>query len=99
MLEKTVESSLPLKEVKPANPKGNQSWILLGSTDAVAEAEAPILLPPDWKSQLIGKYPDAGKDWEHEEKGMTENETIGWHHQLNGHEFGQALGVGDGEGS
>ena len=89
--------SLGCKEIKPASPKGNQSWIFIGRTDA--EAETPILWPPDAKSWLIWKDPDAGKDWEQEEKGMTEDEIVGWRHQLDGHEFEQALGVGDGQGS
>ena len=76
---------------KQVNPKGNQSWICIGRTDA--EAETPILWPPDVKNWLIGKYPDAGKDWR-QEKGMTEGEIIGWHHRLNGHEFEQASGIG-----
>ena len=75
-------TNLDSKEIKPVHPKGNQSWIF---TDA--EAETPILWPPDAKNWLIGKYPDAGKDWRLEEKGMTEDEMVGWHHQLNGHEF------------
>ena len=77
--------------------RSNQSWIFIGRTDA--EAEAPILWPPDVKSQLIRKDPDAGKDWKQEEKAMTEDEMVGWHHRLNGHEFDQAPGVGDGQGS
>ena len=96
VLEKTLESPLDCKEIKPVNPKGNQSWILTGRTDAEAE-EAPILRPPDAKSQLIGKDPDAGKDWR-QEKGTTEDEMVGWHHRLNGHECEQALGIGDGQG-
>ena len=95
--EKTLESPLDCKEIKPVNPTGNQLWIFTGRTDA--EAEAPILWPPDAKNWLIGKYPDAGKDWRQEEKGTTEDEMVGWHHWLNGHEFEQALGVGDGQGS
>ena len=79
-----------------ANPKGDQSWIFIGRTDA--EAEIPILGPCDLKSQLIGKDPDAGKDWRQEEKGMTEDEMVGWCHWLNEHEFEQAPGVGDGQG-
>ena len=78
------------KEIKPVHPKGNQPWIFVGRTDA--EAETPILWPPDAKSQLTGKDPDAGKDWGQEEKGMTEDEMVGWHHQLDGHEFEQTLG-------
>ena len=96
MLEKTLESPLDCKEIKPVNPKGNQSWIFIARTDA--EAEAPILWPPDSKNWLIGKDPDAGKDWRLEDKGTTEDEMIGWHHQLDGHEFEQALGDGDGQG-
>ena len=95
VLEKTLESPLDSKEIKPVNPKGNQPWIFIGRTDA----EAPILWPFDVKSQLIGKEPDDGKDWRQEEKRTTEDEMVGWHHQLNGHEFEQALGVGDGQGS
>ena len=90
VLEKTLESPLDCK-IKPVNPKGNQSWIFIGRTDA--EVETPILWPPDAKSQLIRKDPDAGKDWGQEEKGMTEDETVGWHHWLDGHEFEQALGM------
>ena len=97
MLEKTLESHLDCKEIKPVNPKGNQSWIFIGRTDA--EAETPILWPPDWKNWLIGKDPDAGKDWRWEEKGTTEDEMVGWHHWLDGHEFEQSLGTGDGQGS
>ena len=96
VLEKTPENPLDCK-IKPVSPKGNQSWILIGKTNA--EAEAPILWPPDAKNWLAGKDPDAGKDWRQEEKGMTEDEMVGWHHLLNGHEFEQALGVGDGQGS
>ena len=96
MLEKTLDSSLDSKEIKPVNPKGNQPWIFSGRTDA--EAEAPILWPPDVKSWLIWKDRDAGKDWGQEEKGMTEDEMVGWHHWLDGHESEQALGVGDGQG-
>ena len=97
MLEKTLESPLACKEIKPVNPKGNQTWIFIGRTDT--EAEAPMLWPPDVKSRLIGKDPDAGKDWRQEEKGTTEDEMVGWHHWLNGHEFEQAQGVGDEQGS
>ena len=86
VLEKTLESPLDCKENKPAHPKGNQSCVFLGRTDA--EAEAPVLWPPDSKSWLIGKDPDAGKDWRQEEKGTTEDEMVGWHHWLNGHKFG-----------
>ena len=91
---KTLESPLGCREIKPANPRGNQSWIIIGRTDA----EAPILFPPDGKNWLIGKDPDAGKDWRREEKGMTEDEMVGWHHWLDGHEFEQAPGVGEGQG-
>ena len=84
MLEKTFESPLDCKEIQPVHPKGNQSWIFIGRTDA----EAPILGPPDAKNWLIWKsYPDAGKDWRREEKGTTEDEMVRWHHRLNGHEF------------
>ena len=88
VLEKTLESPLDFKEIKPINPKGNQSWIFIGRTDA--EAEASLLWPPDMKSWFIRKDPGAGKDWRLEEKGMTEDEMVGWHHWLNGHEFEQA---------
>ena len=81
-LEKTFKSPLDYKEIKPANPKGNQSWIFIGRTDA--EAETPVLWPPDVKSWLIRKDPDTGKDWRQEEKGMTEDEKTEWPHQLNG---------------
>ena len=87
--------SLGLQGDQTVNPKGNQSWIFIGRTDA----EAPILWPPYVKNWFIWKDPDAGKDWRQEKKGTTENEMVGWHHQLNGHEFEQALGVGDGQGS
>ena len=97
VLEKTLESPLDSKEIQPVNLKGNQPWIFIGRTDA--EAEAPILWPPDVKNWLIGKDPDAGKDWRQEEKGMTEDEMVGWQHRLDGHELEQALGVGDGQGS
>ena len=96
VLEKTLERPLDCKEIKPVHPKGNQSWIFIGRTDA--EAETPILWPPDAKNWLNGKDPDAGKDWRREEKGTTEGEMVGWHHRLNGHESEQALGVGDGQG-
>ena len=91
------ESPLDCKEIQPVHPKGNQSWIFIGRTDAIAEA--PILCPPDVKNWLTGKDADAGKDWRQEEKGTTEDEMVGWHHRLSGHEFGQAPGVGDGQGS
>ena len=93
-LEKTLESPLDCKEIQPVNPKGNQSWIFTGSSDA--EAEAPILLPPEMKNWLIQKYPDAGKDWKRKKKVTTEDEMFGWHHQLNGHEFEQSPEAGDG---
>ena len=97
VLETMLESPLDCKEIKPVSCKGNQSWIFIGRT--VAEAEAPILWPPDVKRQLIGKDPDAGKDWKQEEKGMTEDEMARWYHRLNEHEFEQALGAGDGQGN
>ena len=90
VLEKTLESPLDCKEIQPVYPKGNQSWIFIGKTDAEAET------PKNW---LIWKDPDAGKNWRWEEKGMTEDEMVGWHHRLDGHEFEQALRVGDGQGS
>ena len=95
VLEKTVESPLGCKEIKPVHPKGNQSWIFIGRTDA----EAPILWPPDVKNWLRRKDPNSGKDWRQEEKGTTEDDMVGWHQQLDGHEFEQALEVGDGQGS
>ena len=97
VLEKTLESPLDCKEIKPVNPKGNQFWIFIRGTDA--EAETPILWPPDTKNWLTGKDPDAGKDWRQEEKGTTEDEMVASHHQLYGHEFEQAPGVGDGQGN
>ena len=90
VLEKTLESPLDCKEIQPVHPRGNQSWIFTGRTDA----EAPILWPSDVKNWLIGKDPDAGKDWRQEEKRM-----VGWHYWLNGREFEQALGIGNGQGS
>ena len=84
VLEKILESPLDSKEIQPVHPKGNQSWVFIGRTDV--EAETPQLWPPDAKSWLMWKDPVAGKDWEQEEKGMTEDEMVGWHHQLNGHE-------------
>ena len=87
---------LHCKEIQPVHSKGDQSWVFIGRIDV--EAETPILWPPDAKSWLIGKDPDAGKDWRRGEKGMTEDEMVGWHHWLNGHEFGWTLGVGDGQG-
>ena len=92
-----LKSPLDCKEILPVHPKGNQSWIFIRRTDA--EAETPILWRPDRKSQLIRKDPDARKDWRQEEKGMSEDEVDGWLNQLNGHEFEQASGVGDGQGS
>ena len=97
VLEKTLESPLDCKEIQPVHPKGNQSCLFIGRTDA--EAETPVLWLPDVKNWLIWKDPDAGKDWRQEEKGKTEDEIVGWHHWLNGHEFEQALEVGDGQGS
>ena len=94
VLEKTLESPLDCKEIKSVNPKGNQSWIFIGGTDA--EAETPILWPPDAKNWLTGNDPDTGKDWRQEEKG-TDDEMVGWHHQLNKHEFEEGPGVGDGQ--
>ena len=95
VLEKTLESPLDSKEIQPVHPKGDQSWVFTGTTDV--EAETPILWPLDAKSWLIGKDPDAEKDWG-QEKGITEDEIVGWHHQHNGHGFGWTLGVGDGLG-
>ena len=95
-LEKTLESPLDCKEIQPVNPKGDQSWVFIGRTDI--EAETPILWLPHVKSWLIGKDPDTGKVWGQEEKGMTEDEMVGWHHRLDGHGFGWTLGVGDGQG-
>ena len=97
VLEKTLESPLECKEIQPVHPKGNQSWIFIGRTDV--EAETPILWPPDAKNWLIGKYSDVGKDWRQKEKGITEDEMVEWYHWLDGHEFAQAPGVGDGHGS
>ena len=96
MLEKTLESPLDCKEIQPVHPKENQSWVFIRRTDV--EAETPILWPHDAKNWLIWKDPDVGKDWRHGEKGITEDEMVGWHHRLNGHEFGQIPGVGDGQG-
>ena len=95
VLEKTLESPLDCKEIKPINPKGNEPWTFTGRTDA----EAPILRPPDAKSWLICKDPDAGKDWGQEEKGATEDKIVGWHHQFNAHEFEQTQGDSEGQGS
>ena len=95
VLGKTLESPLDCKEIQPVYPEGDQSWVFIGRTDA--EAETPILWPPDAKSWLTRKDLDAGKDWR-QEKGTTKDEMVGWHHQLNGHEFGWTPGVGDGQG-
>ena len=97
VLEKTLESSLDSKEIKPVHPKGNQSWIFIEKNDA--EAETPIIWAPDAKSWLIGKDPDAGKDWRQEEKRTTEGQMVGWHHWLSGHDFEQTPEDGDGQGS
>ena len=97
VLKKTFESPLDSKEIKPVNPKWNQSWIFIGRTNA--EAEASILWPPNAKKNwLIGKDPDAGKDWRQKEKGLTLDEMVGWHHCFNGHDLGQSLGDGEGQG-
>ena len=96
-LEKTLESPLDCKEIKPVNLKRNISWIFVGRTDA--EAETPILCSPEVKNWFIGQDPDAGKEWMQKEKGMTEDEMVRWHHQPDGYEFGQAPGVGDDQGS
>ena len=96
VLKKTLESPLDSKEIQPVHPKGDQPWVFIGRTDA--EAETPKLWPPHAKSWLIGKDSDAGRDWGQEEKGTTEDEMDGWHHWLNGHEFGWTPGVGDGQG-
>ena len=96
MLEKTLDSPLDCEEIQPVHPKRTQSWIFIGRTDA--EAETPILWPRDTKNWLIWKDPKAGKDWRQEEKGMTEDEMAGWHHQLDAYEFGWTPGVGDGQG-
>ena len=97
VLEKTLENPLDCKEIKPVNPKRNQSWKFIVRTDA--EAETLKLWPPDGKNWLIGKDPDAGKDWRWQEKGMTENEMDGWHHRLNGHECEQIPGDSEGQRS
>ena len=94
--EKTLEGPFDSKEIQPVHPKGNKSWIFIGRTDA--EDETPTLWPPDAKNRLIWKDPYAGKDWRQEEKGMTEDEMVGWHHWLKGHEFEQALGDSEGQG-
>ena len=97
VLEKTLENPLNCKEIQAVHPNGNQSWIFIGRTDA--EAEISLLWPPEVKKWLIWKDPDEGKDWRQEEKGTTEDDMFGWHHRLNEHEFEQAPGVGDGQGS
>ena len=97
VLEKTLESPLDCKESQPIHPKGNQSWIFIGSSDI--EAETPILWPPDVKNWLLGKDPDAGKDLRQEDNWKTENEMVEWHHRLDGHEFELVLGVSDELGS
>ena len=97
VLEKTLDSPLHCKEIKPVNPKRNQSWIFIGRTDATAET--PIFWPPDVESWLIGEDLDAGKDWRREEKRTIEDEMVGWHHWLNGHEFDQTPGDGEGQQS
>ena len=97
VFERTLESPFDHKEIQPVHPKGNQSWIFIGRTDA--ETETPILWTSDRKNWLIWKDSDAGKDWRQEKKGMIENEMVGWHYWLDGHEFEQAPGVGDGQGS
>jgi len=96
VLEKTLENPLDCKEIQPVNSKGNQCWIFIGRTDV--ETEAPVLWPPDVKSRLIGKHPDAGKNWRQVEKGTTEGEMVGWHHRLDGHEF-EHPGDDEGQGS
>ena len=89
LLERTLESPLDCREIQPVHPKGDQSWMFIGRTDA--EADTPILWPPHVKSWFIGKDPDAGTDWGREEKGTTEDEMAGWHHRLNGYEFGMVM--------
>ena len=96
VLEKTLESLLDCKEIQPVYPKRDQSWVFFGRTDV--KAETPILWPPHAKGWLIGKDSDVGRDWGQEEKGTTEDEMAGWHHRLDGHEFGWTPGVGDGQG-
>ena len=96
VLENTFESPLDCKEIQPVHSEGDQSWLFIGRTDV--EAETPTLWPPDVKSWLIWKDPDARKDWEQGQKGMTDDEMVGWHHQLNGHVFGWTPGVGYGQG-
>ena len=97
VLEKTLESPLDSKEIKPVNPKRNKLWIIIRKTDT--ETGAPILWPPDGKNWLIGKDPDAGKDWGQEEKEVIKDAMVGWHYWFNGHEFEQAPGDGEGQGS
>ena len=97
MLEKTLESSLDCKEIQPVHSEGDQPWDFLGRNDA--KAETPVLWPPHAKSWLIGKDFDAGRDWGQEEKGTTEDEMVGWHHRLDGHEFEWTPGDGDGQGA
>ena len=97
VLEKTLDSPLESKEIQPVHPKGNQSWIFIGRINA--KAEAPELWPPDVKSWLIGKDPDAGKDWRQEEKEAAEDEMVGWRHRLDGYEFEQTLVDSEGQGS
>ena len=92
-----LESPLDRKKIKPVNPKGNQPWIFIGSTDS--EAEAQIMWSPNVKNSLIRKDPDVGKDWQQEDKGITENEMVGWYHRLTGHEFEEMLGDGEGQGT
>ena len=96
MLEKTLESPLDCKEIQPVHPKGDQTWVFIGRTDA--EAETPILWPLMWRADSIWKDPDAGKDWGQEDKGTTEDEVVGWHHRLDGHGFGWTLVIDDGQG-
>ena len=97
VLDKTLKNTMDSKEIKPVHPKGYQSWLFIGRTDA--KAEAPVLWPPDVKNWLIGKDPDTGKDWRQEEKGTTEDEMVGWHRGLNGHGVEQTQGDGEGQGS
>ena len=97
VLEKTLESPLDWKEIQLVHPKGSQSWIFIGRIGA--EAKTSVLWPPDAKNWLPGKDPDAGKNWRQKEKGTSENEMVQWHHRLDGREFEQAPGVGDGQGS
>ena len=96
VLEKTLESPLDCKDIQQVHPKGDQSWVFIGRTDA--KAETPVLWPPHVKSWLTGKDSDAGRDWGQEEKGTTDDEMAGWHHWLDGHEFEWTPGVGDGQG-